>query len=185
MTERLDDFQQNGQRFKRSGSSSDQAFSRDESPNHSRHGRVLHRDNSRDSVLDDRQQGHRDQPEDLGDGDDSPGRYGEGEVGRKRETDRQREKERGDGLTERERQTDRQNPERERGRSGGRETEREREGGGDGLTDRHRKRERQTEPSVLDDRQQGHVTSRRTWGMGMTHLAGMERGERGGGTEEE
>ena len=110
----MDDFRQNGQRFKRSGSSSDQAFSRDESPNHSRHGRVLHRDNSRDSVLDDRQQGHRDQPEDLGDGDDSPGRYGEGEVGRKRERDKERER-------DRERQRERQ---RERG------TERERGGGG-------------------------------------------------------
>ena len=67
-------FQSGGQRVKRSGSSSDQAFSRDESPNRMRHGRGLNRENSRDSMLDERKKSRRDQNDDTGDRDDSPGR---------------------------------------------------------------------------------------------------------------
>ncbi|XP_025115916.1 FH1/FH2 domain-containing protein 1-like isoform X3 [Pomacea canaliculata] len=66
------DPQGGGQRVKRSGSSSDQAFSRDESPNRVRHGsrqsaqegHRLKRENSRDSVLDDRRRSRRDDSDD-------------------------------------------------------------------------------------------------------------------------
>ncbi|KAL8613903.1 hypothetical protein ACOMHN_032893 [Nucella lapillus] len=66
---------QSGQRPKRSGSSSDQAFSRDESPNRLRHSRGLNRENSRDSMLDERRKSRRDQQDDTGDRDDSPSRH--------------------------------------------------------------------------------------------------------------
>ena len=67
--------QSGGQRVKRSGSSSDQAFSRDESPNRMRHNRGLNRENSRESVLDERRKSRREQNDDTGDRDDSPGRW--------------------------------------------------------------------------------------------------------------
>ena len=67
--------QSGGQRVKRSGSSSDQAFSRDESPNRMRHGRgALNRENSRESMLDERRKSRRDQQDDAADRSDSPGR---------------------------------------------------------------------------------------------------------------
>ncbi|XP_076448722.1 FH1/FH2 domain-containing protein 3-like isoform X2 [Babylonia areolata] len=66
------DPQAGGQRVKRSGSSSDQAFSRDESPNRSRHARALNRENSRESMLDERRMGRHEDPGDRG---DSPGRH--------------------------------------------------------------------------------------------------------------
>ncbi|XP_070195461.1 FH1/FH2 domain-containing protein 3-like isoform X4 [Littorina saxatilis] len=64
------DSQSGSQRGKQSGSTSDQAsshaFSRDESPNRNRHSRGFNRENSRDSMLDERRRDDRD---------DSPGRH--------------------------------------------------------------------------------------------------------------
>ncbi|XP_076470053.1 FH1/FH2 domain-containing protein 3-like [Babylonia areolata] len=62
-------------RVKRSGSSSDQAFSREESPNRLRHSRGLNRENSRDSMLDERRKSRRDQQDDMGDREESPSRH--------------------------------------------------------------------------------------------------------------